>query len=599
MAYEQSDNNEFQPIPLGQGDLEGLLDAIADALIQSPLIDTTTVENNQKFIRSGLIQTGQEGGGTLALYQKDVEANVEDDLQSIADRIYDDELVTIVVEQGGDFGVTISINGGGFPTGGQDITNLVIGDGNPLNVSQFIPLEKQKSNVNVEQAEEFLDTNIFELLPTSDTRQARIIRFFQELNALIPPTPPSFSDPIQRDNIYRDWVGGEQYSRENSISYSQENPDGIEEEEAFLHRLKSDSINNPDSLAKPNETNSVRTIEDIYNIIKPYLGDILEDPTTLEDSRPEYQNQSSGYLQFRNLNQGIIIRNTNQEFVEGLDPNNPTWLDNGFTITMWVRFLDKSSQGTLFNYGNPMRSKDYRYNLAEGGFGFKLETYVINRDDRTLYPEGNDQTLNDARYTFGSYSDTRTGGNYISPTSGKAIFENTDSARFVRLVVNGKDPDEGMGWLHSSEVGTNGFPKYTWNMPDLPGSPQYQKSLERFGVNGNWGIIRAINATHIPEDFNEWYFICASFNPSVIEPDRYNTFGDDDSGENQLYYGGNGIPFNATTAYWMNHVNPLDPNNNQGTGNYQFTDFAPYGNQCKVEIISRTELLRARGFKVD
>ena len=56
------------------------------------------------------------------------------------------------------------------------------------NVSQFIPLEKQQSNVDIEKAEEFLDTNIFELLPSGDTRQARIIRFFQELNALLPPT---------------------------------------------------------------------------------------------------------------------------------------------------------------------------------------------------------------------------------------------------------------------------------------------------------------------------------------------------------------------------------------------------------------------------
>ena len=78
--------------------LEQLLDRIADSLIQSPLIDNTTVKNNQKFIRSGLIQTGQDGGGTLALYQKDVEANVEDDLETIAQQIIGE--YDIVVTEG-------------------------------------------------------------------------------------------------------------------------------------------------------------------------------------------------------------------------------------------------------------------------------------------------------------------------------------------------------------------------------------------------------------------------------------------------------------------------------------------------------------------
>ena len=50
--------------------------------------------------------------------------------------------------------------------------------------------------------------------------------------------------------------------------------------------------------------------------------------------------------------------------VEGLDPDDPTWLTTGFTITMWVKFLDKTSQGTLFNFGNPTRS--------ENPFGFRL-----------------------------------------------------------------------------------------------------------------------------------------------------------------------------------------------------------------------------------
>ena len=156
-------------------------------------------------------------------------------------------------------------------------------------------------------------------------------------------------------------------TKNNSISYAQDNQDGnIDEEDAFIHRLKSTA----------NDTNSSRTIQDIYNTILPYLTDILEDPFELEDV-PTYTNQSSGYLQFRNPNQGIIIRNTNQDFIEGLNPNNPTYLNTdgtgGFTITMWVRFLDKVSEGTLFNFGNPLR-EDNPFGFTLDTFGFSLES---------------------------------------------------------------------------------------------------------------------------------------------------------------------------------------------------------------------------------
>ena len=105
-------------------------------------------------------------------------------------------------------------------------------------------------------ANEFLDTNIYELLPTGDTRQARIIRFFQELNALLPPETPEFSTPVTRDEE-GNWVGSEAYSSDNSISYAQDNPSlsSIDEENAFIHRIKGGSV-------PANSTNSTRTIDD-------------------------------------------------------------------------------------------------------------------------------------------------------------------------------------------------------------------------------------------------------------------------------------------------------------------------------------------------
>ena len=83
MAYTQEENEKYQPPELEPrpqqpiDKIEILFDKVAIALIESEFVDTTSVENNQKFIRDGLIQTGQ-GAGILALFQKDIKANQED-----------------------------------------------------------------------------------------------------------------------------------------------------------------------------------------------------------------------------------------------------------------------------------------------------------------------------------------------------------------------------------------------------------------------------------------------------------------------------------------------------------------------------------------
>ena len=565
-------------MPNHNENLERLLDLIADYLITSDIPEMEQVVNqSQKYIRDGQLQQGA-GEGVLALFQKDIKANQEDlnslitinpgeenegvipTLQHLADTV-DFSTLNISSSLGGDGGVSIFLVGGGFPDGGEDITNLLIGDGNPMNVSQFIPLSQQQSNINVEQAEEFLDTNIFELLPDGDERQQRIINFFQELNALLPPEQPQFDlngDGKVDRAIDGTWTGSLQYSQNNSISYAQDNTDGnIDEQDAFIHRLKDTA----------NSTNSTKTIEDIYNRVLPYLTDILEPSDELEDDRPEYQNQSSGYLQFRNLNQGIIIRNTNQSFVEGLDPNNPTWLTEnnggvgtGFTITMWVRFLDKVSEGTLFNFGNPTREVN--------PFGFRLETFVISPDTPTGNP--NNPTFE----SLSGWSSTISADN----PNGQ-MFVDTNTERFVRLIV--RDPNT------SKE-------NYTGNFADIPlpgiydshtASPHNAKQPYLMNpsnpyTNGS-PLLSMLTTTKIPTDFNEWYFICASFNPNVTEPvgsgNVNNLSGD-------TYYVSNA----TNNQFWLNHTN----------ANGTVTPFSGLGNKCKVEIISRTDLLRARGFKV-
>jgi len=540
--------------------LEVLLDKISDELILNGIVTPDVVSDNQKTIRNGTLQLGRTDDDRLVLYQKDVKANQQDllitetletpdgeqtiisTLQNIANSIDDINAVTISINllNSGVYSVSIFVGTQEHPVDFiMDTEN-----NNPLNVSQFVSIKNESSVIDVDKANEFLDTNIYELLPTGDTRQARITRFFQELNALLPTNEPEFDEDdvlgVDRDGN-GNWIGSEQYSQDNSISYAQNNTDGnIDEEDAFIHRLKLGTV-------PANDTNSTKTIEDIYNRIEPYLKDILETPATLGDDRPEYRNQSSGYLKFRNLNQGIIIRNTNQDFIEGLNPNNLTYLDTltdlggvstsgtGFTISMWVRFLDKVSQGTLFNFANPTRE--------ENPFGFKLETYVLNKDDLCPHQD------------YSTWGDAVVDNNYNTN-----VFDNSKISRFVRLVVNdnGQLRDSHVGAESIDTASFSNFVKLNTVIPfldyDLMDTPD----------NGS----RLINTTFIPEDFNEWYFINATFNPEVEE-------------ENSDFD-------NTNPDYWLNHID--------AGGNY--TTNSLLGNKCKVEIISRTDLLRARGFKV-
>ena len=48
------------------------------------------------------------------------------------------------------------------------------------------------------------------------------------------------------------------------------------------------------------------------------------------------------------------------------------------------------------------------------------------------------------------------------------------------------------------------------------------------------------------------------------------------------------MTFKNNPDFWKNNINP--------TGGTPIVN-STYGNRCKVEIISRTDLLRARGFK--
>jgi hypothetical protein len=487
--------------------LEAILDEIAIQLIQSDTVNQDYVRQNQKTIKDGIFTVGRANADRLILFEKDIKANAEDllltgtfggagtvSLEGIVENLSEDWEILIGGSQNNST-ITLQDNspGSGLPST-YDLTPLLItadtnndGQFNPLNVSQFIDLSHKSTTVDPQQANEFLDTSIFELLPGGISRQERINNFFLEwsnLKGII----PEFDTDGDGNVDYN--FSPENHHETNDIS--EDNPQGN------IVRLREDG--------NLSTNNSGKTLQDLRDEINLYLKDIDEEFDGLQDERLIYQNKSDGYLKFRELNQGIIIRNTNSQFIDGLNPNELTaedgFLTTGFTITMWVRFLDKVSEGTLFNFGNPTRS--------ENPIGFKLETIV---DEPT-------------------------------------------ETRYVRLMVYdsvgiGTGSVAGTPSWYDSHTGISGFNKV--DISSTGGNPT---------VNRQW--------LEIPENFNEWYFICANYNPNIDEVNSDLTVQNPD--------------------FWLNHIANAD-----GSGGYVAQ--SGYGNRAKIEIISRSDLLRARGYK--
>ena len=112
--------------------------------------------------------------------------------------------------------------------------------------------------------------------------------------------------------------------------------------------------------------------------------------------------------------------------------------------------------------------------------------------------------------------------------------------------------------------------------------------------------LAALRDSHSPAsistaDLNEWFFICATYDPLINEED---SFDNSDMITNK--------------QFWLNHVNPNGTQMMSNTypygpvfdddGNpvlqYQTVANSGFGAKCKVEVISRSDLLTARGFEV-
>ena len=366
-------------------------------------------------------------------------------------------------------------------------------------LSQYIPFDYTQINIDPIQAQQVLDTNIFELIPQQTLRQEQIDKFFTDYGNLKGDAPAFIMDD---DGLLI--TQNSNYDLNHDISST--NPNG------FIPRLDqpSDDIN---------DTQNLQWLRDDLN---SFLEDVDQEGVDDLDDRPEYENKSDGYLKIRHMNQAIIIRKeegTDVGLMKNVindicpDPGGPSYLCDGFTITMWVKFLDKVNTGTLFNFGNPLRENN--------PMGFMLETFVVNKDE------------------------------YDTPPS--EYFTEGDTERFIRLVVH---DGTNIRDSHIGAVAEQNRPRLdttveTTGLPALEHNPIY-----------------AFNYTRVPIDLNEWYFIVANYNPNILElSEEFNTY------ENN-------------PDYWKWNFREDTYSTNSG-----------YGAKCKLEIISKSDLIRARGFK--
>ena len=499
-------------------------------------------------------------------------------------------------------------------------THIYLTDGVKNYLSQLITFETTTTDIDIDKAKEILDTDIFELIPRRTTRQSRIDKFFKEFEELKGELP-DFNFDVDGDGTPDTWkrdVTGKQNDHSNQNDISSTNPDG--------------NIVRLDTHAPDGNINEDQTLESLRNRLDDYLTDIDKDVDQDQlDGRPEYENKSDGYLKIRGLNQAIVIRNESGDDVGlvGDDSTDPKWLNDGFTITMWVKFLNKVNGGTLFNFGNPLRQYYPK--------GFTLETYSLFKDGLVnKKSSGGEGTFDNV--TWGEYIEKNVegaGGNdYFH--SEHTFFKDSDYERFIRLVVR-EEPTatHERGPLLDSHVGlsraregylqsrltTFNDANYEWGgtIPTTPDWVSGDATYEGSTGAGHWQPQKLLTHTRVPLDLNGWYYIVANYNPDIVEIPRNGSCTDDgdatttDDGEE---CGPNGLTsLKYHSDYWRWNVNygytgedgiaPTDAiivdnpilgsNTDLKIGAY--TANSGFGAKCKVEIISRKDLLRARGFK--
>ncbi len=506
----------------GYEDLQETREKVSDIFyklwFQSNTLSDSELLSLQTTIRDGIKQTGRTEDEPLVFYKKDrntLESRKDlqgDVFEKLCQYVYDNNITDFtdkfsieqiegpIVDNQDTIQYSLNFDNDRYKI---NIANKV-GDSftDILNLSQLTK-PKTATRVNPEKAREVLDTNIFELLPNQTTRQDTINSFLNRFNELIGPRP-AFED-VDGDGVGEVATNYEE-DKKSRISYENQR-------NAFITRL--------DEQAEGDSNNQGKTLESMRNKLNTYLGDTDNVIDILNDARPEYENKSEGFLKIRKPNQAIILRSPNNDLLEF--QKDDSYLVDGFTITMWVRFVSKTSEGTLFNFGNP---------LVDNGVGFRLDTKVNKY-------QGKDH-------------------------------------RYIRLML--RDKQNNFYDNHFGALGLNRFQQrsYGGNANNVYGAYNFydENGLETEEDTGNPrsyypNIHEAFPRVEINR-LDEWYFICATYNPNVYE----------------LGYNEQEGWMRQNKQYWLNHVNH----------NQQIVPFSGQGARCKVELISRSDLLNARGY---
>ena len=520
-------SNEIIFRKIGYEDIQETRERVSDLFyklwFQSNTLTEQEILSMQTTIRDGIKQIGRNEDEPLVFFKKDrntLESRKDlqgDKFEEICQYIFDNQIDVLL----GKFQITTTdalelgeekvIYNLRFTKSDSSHIDLEIatkvGDTftDVLNLGQLTKI-KTSTRIDPVKAREVLDTNIFELLPNQSTRQQTINNFFNQFNELIGQRPAF-------DDVDDDGVGESpsnyQEDMESRISFNSDNRN------AFITRL--------DEQAAGDSQNQGKTLESMRNKLNTYLGDVDNVITTLQDRRPEYENVSEGFLKIRQPNQAIILRAPDDGLLEF--QKNDSYLVDGFTITMWVRFVNKTSEGTLFNFGNPLESD---------GVGFRLDTKVNEFEGK--------------------------------------------SYRYLRLMVRDKD-----GYFFDNHWGVSGMSRFDHR--SFGGNANTVHGAYGFRDDGSaiayYPQIHQAFPQISTDNLNEWFFICATYNPNVLERNRATVDNPDITYNNQF-------PYLSNKEYWLNHVD-------YESGG--IVAFSGEGARCKVETISRSELLNARGFK--
>lgn len=579
---------------------EQIYEGMYNAILGDELLSVEDVLSFQQTIRDGVLTVGRSDDEILVYTKKDgnVLNQPGENLEKIVERVYMDFKSNFsAIESESQLLEIINNNASNFlqytkTDGSETIKNYKVTYTNLPQIVEIYAVKEEGvwtnvpnipninlsnefgKTIDIEKAQENLDTNIFELLPFQRSRQNEVDELFTKLTTsnFLGEVPQFGSDGSITEQELAD-------DRADRISFR-------DDSNAAITRLDS----------QVNVANENKSLQSLRNTLNLYLKDVDNVVDEIDDTRPEYQNISEGFLKLRKPNQAIIIRNPDGGEMDF--QKNDSYLTDGFTITMWVRFVGRTGNGTLFSYGNPYKAD------VENRYGFRLETFTVSKEDRyPLYPTQYRVQATDSfgsplfeddgitpKYRYNSsyyitkpnensefeplsepingFDDVRqANGNWLSPEP----FKYSDYERFVRLVVwdytdttpyadgDLTDDDGTYGKLYDSHFATSRKSRQILYNPKassqgtvrgMGGSgrrsalPVYFPSSE-YGNQGQGDSLSefAFNYTRVPtDDLDEWFFICATYDPEVDREEE---------------------------------------------------------DRAKVEIISKRDLLTARGFKVE